>query len=366
MRLLTLFILGLCLAATPSLAEPDAAVYQVADVLVDVTSGNASIARDLAIMQAERHAFDMLMERLGAQEQMKKVSDDAIASMVQAIEIQKETAYGMRYMGTFSVQFKPDKVRTYLNNKGVSYIEVRSSPIVVLPILHNKGRDILWEEVTPWQTAWINVAKKAGLVPTIVPEAEADDVAKIGAPEALAGKTDNLLAIMKKYEATGILVAVLQGDLENFDSKSESVIDLYRYDGQGKPADPVHMKLPPFTSTKDMTEALDTTVHRLIGQIERGWRQSNKAASGPSTFLPVDVAVPTLAAWAQIRNKLKLVTPIAGAHVVTMTRGLVHAEIEFHGDVPALQQALTQQGLVLEQNAGGGWDLSDQARTPTY
>lgn len=358
MRLHILFVIGLFLAlCAPVRAEADMAVYQVADIIVDVTSGNASIARDLAIVQAQRQAFGVLMERLGAKDQVGKTGDDQIASLVQALEIQKEHAAGVRYNATYAIQFKPDAVRNFLSHKNISYVEVRSSPLVVLPVVRSKGRNILWEEVTPWHTAWLDAAKRAGLVPVIVPQAEADDVAKVGAEEALAGKAENLQQIMRKYEATGVLVAVFTGDFDVIDGKTETTLDLYRYDMNGKAGETSQSKIPAFTSAKAIPEALDVVVRRTIGQLERGYRQSNKAPTGPTSFLPVDVAVPTLSAWSQIRNKLRNVSSVADAHVVTMTRGLVHAEIEFRGEILAMQQAMAQQGLILEQNVGGGWDL---------
>lgn len=357
MRLPILFILSLLLLASPAQAEPDAAVYSVADVMVDVTSGNAALARELAIVQAQRHAFDQLMERLGAKGDIGKVPNEAIASFVQALEIQKEHAAGIRYTGTFAIQFKPDAVRNFLSERKITFVEARSSPVVVLPILRSKGRDILWEEVTPWHTAWMEAAKRAGLVPMIVPQSDIEDVAKIGAPEALSGKMENIQAMMQKYEATGVVVAVLQTDFDVTDIRIESIVDYFRYDGLGKVGEPVRLTIPPYASTKAIPEALDKVVRQIMGQMERGWRQSNQAPTGPTSFLPINVEVATLAEWAQIRNKMKTVTPIAGAHVVTMTRGNVHAEIEFRGEVSGLVQAMAEKGLFLEQGISGAWEL---------
>ncbi len=358
MRLLSFLVFSLIFLAFPAFAQEAAPLYRVADVIVDVTSGNASLARDTAIVQAQKQAFMQLMERLGASNPVNLGSDD-IAAFVQSLEVQKEHAAGMRYMGTFTVQFKPDLVRNYLNQKGVTFVEAQPQPVVVLPILRSKGHDVLWEDTTAWHAAWAEKARNAGLVPLIMPQADLDDIAKIGAAEAVAGTGSNLQAIMQKYQASGVIVPLLQADLDLPEGKSEAVIDVYRYDADAKPLEPIHVKLPTITSAKGISDALTRGVALAAAHVERGWKQSNKAPSGASAFLPVDVAVPTLAAWAQIRNKMKNVPSIAGSHVVTMTRGLVHAEIEYRGEFSALQTAMNEQGLTLVQNQAGAWELSD-------
>ena len=359
MQLIKLLFLCLLFMAPAAMAQEDLAVYKVTDVIVDVTSGSASLARDSAMIQAQRASYGMLLERLGATGSAAKASDDVIASLVQAMDVQKEHAAGVRYLGTFSVQFKPDAVRNFLSGKGVTFVEARARPMVVLPILRSNGRDTMWEDMTPWHEAWANAAKNAGLVPMLMPQGDLDDIAKIGAPEALGGKQENILAIMQKYEASGVVVPLLQADLAAPDGKKEAVVDVLRFDETGKPLDTIHFSLPPLTSPKAVPDILSNGARQIIGQVERGWRQSKEAPSGPANFLPVDVAVPTLAAWTQIRNRMKQVSAVAGSHIITMTRGLVHAEIEFRGDLPTLQKTMAEKGLFLEQGPAGGWELRD-------
>jgi hypothetical protein len=357
MKLLSWIVLGLFFCVASAKAQEDMPLYRVADVFVDVTSGNASLARDMAIVHAQKQAFSDLMGRLAVQGPVEITGDD-IGSFVQSFEIQKEHASGLRYLGTFTVQFKPDVVRNYLQQRGKAFVEAQPKPVVVLPILRSKGRDTLWEEVTPWHAAWAEGGKKAGLVPIIVPQSDLDDIALIGAAEALSGSGSHLQAIMQKYGATGVVVPVLEADLELPDGKSEAKVDVYRYDFDAKPLAPLNIKLPNLNAAKGVEDALSKGVYQVISQVERGWKQSNQVPSGPSSFLPVDVAVPTLAEWTKIRNKMKGVPTVISAHVVTMTRGLVHAEIEFKGPVNELQTAMTEKGLNLAQNMDGGWELA--------
>lgn len=91
----------------PAVAEP----YTVADVNADVTADTAAHARDKALMQAERLAYGQLCGRLSAPDNSAKLSDDAIAAMVQSFEVQSEHVSAVRYIGVYTIRFKPSAVQ---------------------------------------------------------------------------------------------------------------------------------------------------------------------------------------------------------------------------------------------------------------
>ena len=94
---------------TPSAVTTDP--YTVTDVNADVTADTAAHARDQALMQAERAAFVQLVARSGGAEGVSKLSDDAIAAMVQSFEVQSERLSAVRYIGVFTIRFKPAAVQ---------------------------------------------------------------------------------------------------------------------------------------------------------------------------------------------------------------------------------------------------------------
>ena len=359
MRLMTILFLALFFLTSSVKAQEESAVYKVADVIVDVASGNAAKARDQAFAEAQRHAFIMLLDRLGVPEKAAKASDDVVASFIQSIDVQREYASGLRYTGTFTVQFKPEAVRHFLTGRSIKFVEARAKPVVVLPVLKSKDRLILWQETTPWHQAWLEVAKNAGLVPMIIPEGDLDDVTKITPEEALTGNPDKMRTMMQKYGADGVLVPVLEADLEDQAGKIAPKVEVHRFDENGLLQEPHHFDLPPISSPKGEAEILANGAKQVIGQAERAWRQSATAQAqmGPTVYLPVDVPVSSLAAWNKIRQKMKEASQVSGANIVTMTRGLIHAEIEFRGDIPSLKATLATKGLTLQQGASGGWEV---------
>jgi hypothetical protein len=109
-------------AVTPPAATPAADLYTVTDVAADVTADNANHARDQALMQAERSAFTQLCAKLNAPDASAKMTDDALASLVQSFEVQSERVSALRYNGVFTIRFKPAaiqrKLGKYMNAGG--------------------------------------------------------------------------------------------------------------------------------------------------------------------------------------------------------------------------------------------------------
>jgi hypothetical protein len=361
MRRVALIVLALAFFVSPAHAQDndDTALYQVMDVAVDVTATNAAAARDQAIMQAQRSAFEQLLTRLGADSSMAgKLDDSVIAALVQAFEVQKEQTSAVRYIGTLTVQFKPNAVRNVLNKNGTGFSEVKSKPVVILPVISFAGRNVLWEDATPWRRAWEDSARSAGLVPIVIPPGDLDDIAVLSTTEAVSGKPESLQAIMRKYKAGNAVVAVLNVDLDHLDAKKEISADIRHYDASGKAGDQEHLTLPGAADAKALASVLADSAKQIRSGLEKNWKQSGKQPKGPAMHLPMTVPISNLADWAAIKAKLANIPTISRTNVITLARDGASIELEFHGDISQLQTALGEQGLAMEQFPGtGAWIL---------
>ncbi len=377
MRHLLIFLLFVSFFAFPAgqtRAQDDAALYSITDVPADVTADSAAHARDQAIAQAQRLAFNQLLDRLGASVTVaKKLSDDDIAALVKSFEVQNERTSAVRYIGSFTVQFRPGAVRTYLANHNATYSEAKSSkPMLVLPVLNSGGKTILWEDKTKWHTVWENNAAVSGLVPIIVPTGSLEDIAIISTVEATEGKNSAIKAIIDKYQALGAVVTIMTADLDKPGSGFK--IDIASYDADGNATDASAITLPAATTKSGIDDALAQAVQQVRRKMEKEWQKESQAPSSvqvmddavpgaptskpdpalskePATYLPVTVAINSLPEWAQIRRKLDSIPLVAHIEVISLQRGTANIEIQFHGSLDALQFALNQQNLFLKQDA---------------
>src|SRR4051812_45192321 len=222
--------------SAPLKAQESGDIYTVRDVEVDVTANNSAAARDRAITEAQRKAFDTLYSRLSPDAGAKApaLSDIEVARLVQDFEVQRERSSAVRYLATLTVRFRPANVRSLLQTKGSSYVEVRSKPVLVLPIFQSTGSPpLLWEDRTAWRSAWENYPPPQGMVPVVVPYGELADIADVSASKALEGDPSGFTAIAKRYDAGDVLVAVLGVRGAEPDPSSPNTVKLTRYSPDG-------------------------------------------------------------------------------------------------------------------------------------
>ncbi len=95
----------------PSNPAASSDLYTVTGINADATGETAAKARDIALMQAQRTAYSELCTRLNIADNAGKLSDDALASLVQSFEVQSERVSSVRYIGVYTIHFKPSAIQ---------------------------------------------------------------------------------------------------------------------------------------------------------------------------------------------------------------------------------------------------------------
>lgn len=345
-------VLGIALLAfsIPARAQESSDIFTVKDVAVDVTADNAAAARDRAITEAQRKAFAELYGRLspvpGAR--APELSDLEVARLVQDFEVQRERSSAVRYLATLTVRFRPANVRTLLQDKGASYVEVRSRPVLVLPVYQSTGNPpVLWEDRSAWRAAWENFPPPQGMVPIVVPYGELTDIADVSAATALEGNTSGFNAIAERYGASDVLVAVLGVRGAEPDPSQPNTVRLTRYSPDGtRRNDTVTVPAAP---GQTVDAYLAGGVAAVVRSLEEKWRQANTVAAGPEQTMQVAVPIARLDDWVQTKRRLSQVPTVTRADLMSLTRAAARVELTYRGSPEVLKTALSQQDLELTE-----------------
>ncbi|HET6224484.1 MAG TPA: hypothetical protein VFE11_20075 [Dongiaceae bacterium] len=105
---------GLAGGSAPAAA---AAPYEVTGVPVDVTAADSATARDEALAQGQRKAFDQLIQQLvGADKAptIRQPSDSELSGMVQDLEVESEKVSSVRYIGVLTYRFAADPINALI------------------------------------------------------------------------------------------------------------------------------------------------------------------------------------------------------------------------------------------------------------
>ncbi|EWY39982.1 hypothetical protein N825_03035 [Skermanella stibiiresistens SB22] len=338
--------------SSPLRAQEASDIYTVKDVEIDVTADNAAAARDRAITEAQRKAFGTLYGRLSPDQAGRppELSDIEVARLVQDFEVQRERSSAVRYLATLTVRFRPANVRTLLQNKGASYVEVRSKPVLVLPVYQpTGGGPILWEDRTAWRAAWENFPPPQGMVPIVVPYGELSDIADVSAANAIDGSASGFTSIAERYQAGDVLVAVLGVRGAEPDPSQPNTVKLTRYGAEGgRRTDSVTIPAAPGQS---VDAYLAGGVAAVIRNLEDKWRQANTVAAGPEQVMQVAVPIARLEDWVQTKRRLAQVPTVSRTDLLSLTRGAARVELAYRGSPDVLRNALAQQDLELTEAA---------------
>ena len=124
----------------PTAASAD---IEVKGITVDVKGKSAEDARANGWREAQKKAWEKLKG--------PKLSDSQLDGLVSAIVIEQERLGPRRYIATLGVVFDRQRAASYL---GGAAQQVRSAPLLLIPVQDSGGAYITFEQRNPWQRAW--------------------------------------------------------------------------------------------------------------------------------------------------------------------------------------------------------------------
>lgn len=126
--------------------------FEVTGIEVNTTGDNAEEARLKGWAEAQRKAWEKLWSsNSGGATKAPALSDEAIDGMVSAVVVEREQLGPHRYIATLGVIFDRARAGELL---GLSGVQTRSAPLLVIPVLYQGGVASVFETRTPWQMAW--------------------------------------------------------------------------------------------------------------------------------------------------------------------------------------------------------------------
>ncbi|MDF3073333.1 MAG: hypothetical protein K0S54_1000 [Alphaproteobacteria bacterium] len=355
-RFLPALILALSavfLAPRPASATTLADVYTVTGVPIDATAANAQQARDQAIVQGQRRAARLLLERLALRSdrpRLPQLDANALTNLVSGFQVANERTSPVRYLADLSVSFRPEAVRTLMRDAGIAVADTPSPPVLLLPIWRSGNDLMLFDERSPWREAWLKVATGKGLVPLLTPLGDIGDLQAISAEQAVRGDLAALTAIAQRYGTAAVMVAQASpGANETID---QLIVTRYPVGGGTAQRVAVTPRRPP--------EALLATAIAISQEVEESWKASSTAAAavdaGPGAALEINVPVRQLGEWIAIRKQLGTVPAVKTVAVRSLGVGAALISVQHAGTPQQLQAALAQADLILTEEAGG-WVL---------
>ena len=365
--LCVLVIGGALVTAAPRLAAQAALdsqdIYTISGIAVDERAETAARARDLALIDGQRRAWQRLLRRLVLavdHARLPALDDRAVAALVQGIEVQNEKTSSVRYLSYLTIRFKKPDVRDWLQNVGVPFTETRRKPVLVVPVYEAAGALLLWDDPNPWANAWrFHTEDPDAVVPLVLPKGDLADVVAINAQQAIDGEAERLAALAKRYPVTDTVVAHAALHIDLAANTARLVVSMKRFGAPGEEG--VVIESFEGQSREVVESLLADAVAAIASRLQEEWKRETLVRFDQPVRLSVNVPLTTLEEWVEVRRLLKTSSLVREIELISLSRSAAQVLLHFLGDADQLAIELAQRELDLSRDDEGFWALRTAA-----
>ncbi|NCO02612.1 MAG: DUF2066 domain-containing protein [Alphaproteobacteria bacterium] len=369
-RLRTVFYAALMVMCFADQAASASALYTVENVEVDVTADNAVQARKKAFVEAQVKAYQMLSERLLAEDPQAKIEEldaDAISYLVQDFEVTKEQLTAKRYKGNYTIRFRSDAFKKKAVAQGRSYTDLPRGAILVLPYYQSAGNTILWSPMNPFMAAWARAPKSGDPMSSIVvPIGDIDDVAAVNEYSPLSYDPSRFEKMRSRYGAKDAMIVLVAPEMSP-DGRETLKLSLYNAAPNGPEFS------GQFTVEGEMGEATQSLYDRAVTQTKQQFKSEwkNETAITTNTLGTINAVMPfgTMRDWIESKRTLESVSGINAIRVTKLSPRQASMDIDFVGELARLNRALQRSGIIMtssEGQYGKVYTLRRQAFPPVH
>ena len=350
-------IAGLVSLVSSPLLALESSVFTIRDIKVDVVADSAAQAREKAINQAQKEAFDRLTRRILRFEDasiLPEPGKSTLRRLIQDFEIRDERLSSVRYKANFIFRFKQDAVREYFDAQGLSYTDVGSKPVLVLPFYQTAEEILLWDDKNLWMEAWSLVEGNQGLVPVAIPIGDLQDVSAIQGDEALGFDRMALQDLTRRYNAGEAIILIaaqprvrIDEITANDQANSPLSIFIYRTD-KPEPEFVTRLTLSP-EQEETRLEMFQRGVTKVFRLLQRNWKEQTIVDPDEQNSLRVSVEYVSLDDWVRIKNSLSEVQGLLDIRYLSISPFSATVQLFFRGSEKRLRLALAQEDMTLSK-----------------
>ena len=325
-------------------AEP---VFGVSNISVDQRAETASIARDIGVRRAAEHAFSTVLDRIlltnEARHKFMTLHDlDDFSDFTHIVE---ENNLDRRYIATLDFCFDAARLRRAMVTAQLSWSELRSPPILVIPIWSGPDGARAWQKDNQWIVGWRDaVAAYDGLLSFRQLERNLINERQFRGEDLLLADPVKLRNALRLGRAEQVLLAAASLDYEGskplvkitarlFDKTGQMITDILHGDRN---------TLENFTVSD-----FDIMRQKIIEKMNESWQRANLIDNSESGYITVFLPVTSLKEWAKRLTALDEIAVIQSYDIITLdTRG-GQLYLRLAGSQEALQNALSAHHLQL-------------------
>jgi hypothetical protein len=327
--------------APPARAQAPDSIYVAGSVRVDVSAGSGVAAREQAITQAEALGFQRVARRVTLASDRAalgppQATGAALQRMVQRVDVEDEgNPTATRYRAQLSVRMNADLVRSHLRSAGYTVVEVRASPLLVIP----GAAGVTPQAATMWREVWEQSGYAGDLVPIAVAPATAPTSPEWSRVDDIARAASASGALFANLTVSGQVYRVTVTETgPNMANRARGVLEA-RVAGS---SDAAHRA------------ALASLAEQVNDLVQEEWKASTLTGAGQPVRLQVSALYASRDDWNRIKQGLQGAARLISAiSIDAVARDGALVSFSYVGTRPQLTDELRRNGLALSDGPQG-------------
>lgn len=255
-----LMVIVFCMASALSITC--ATPYTIKNVEVQSQGSSSSEAKDKALKDAKRQAFQLMIQKMLNQHDLNRfdeTDDQTIDFLVDSFQLSSEHMGPKSYKATVSFDFNKQRIEDFLRNKAVPFTVPVHKSILVLPVLSDGAKTYLFEVENTWLRLWREHSFNQALVTFVIPNGDLNDLNALDAEDAIIGVDHKIRSMSQRYQTSAVVVAYVTLTKEGRNLTAR--MDFQEFDAKG-------LKKNNLIRSHHVSElAADTSKQQLIEQL---------------------------------------------------------------------------------------------------
>ncbi len=326
----------------------DSSIYSVANVAVSVSGKSPTDARNLAVANARRDAFLILLTRLDMNINVAdNVSNDEISDMVRSEQTDGEKVAGSSYSATFNILFAKDFVDHILSQKKSTQVAEVPAKIeesyLLIPVKMVKKQPIVWEESNDWRKAVVKSLGKKNLAKKfVIPDADLNNLSLLGRDNvAIAGYAELETMITRYGNAAAYTLFFTYDDIEN----KVNINVYYIRKMQRK-----QFKLSFINVDRLSFEALiDKVADKVVDYLNSPQISENKIIT--SNIVRIQIPITSLNGWLATKNKIETSNLVNQLNIESISRDWALISVNYLNNDVDISEAFLGIGILLNKKS---------------
>lgn len=313
--------------------------YIIKNIQVDVTGSSALDARAQAMNDAQRQAYNILLEKVLPQHDssLQNLTNEQLDGLVQSIEVQSEKNSDVRYLGTLTIHFSPQAVQAWFTQQGQKVISSSlHEATVIVPVLVRQEKTLLWDETNPWWQAW-NQKSDLDNKAFIIPMGDLIDLKNLSAKEALEGHIEAIRKTLNRYHTDRMIIPVFY---ENLPSR----LEIFHYSPEGllDRSLPFEFDMNKYAPVQLLSLAIDKVIESQKTIVQTSVDSEQKTLNFTAIFN-------NYPEWIELQKHLKSLQGIKKINIYAVSLKQARISLEYSSSETFIENQLKTKGIMIEQ-----------------